>query len=111
MNYHNKTFKSISNSENGQVSPETVFNYQQEGNILSGHYSGGGIKKGNLIGIVDGDGKIDMRYCHINSQGEIMTGRCFSKPELTPIGKIRLYERWQWTSGDLSQGESIVEEV
>jgi hypothetical protein len=26
-------------------------------------------------------------------------------------GKIRLHENWQWTSGDLSEGHSIVEEV
>jgi hypothetical protein len=26
-------------------------------------------------------------------------------------GKIRLHEKWQWTSGDGSKGESILEEI
>jgi hypothetical protein len=26
-------------------------------------------------------------------------------------GKIRLYETWQWTSGDLTKGTSIIEEI
>ncbi len=32
-------------------------------------------------------------------------------PEVLPDGRLRLREVWQWTSGDLSQGESVVEEV
>ena len=54
---------------------------------------------------------LDMRYEHINSAGEIMTGLCLSRPEILPDGRIRLHEKWQWTSGDLSSGESIIEEI
>ncbi|WP_321538875.1 hypothetical protein [Flavobacterium piscinae] len=39
-----------------------------------------------------------------------MTGICHSKPEIMENGKIRLHETWQWTSGDYSNGESIIEE-
>lgn len=108
--YHNKTFKPISNSENGETSEETVFLYKQEGNILTAEYSGGKVKKGHLIGIVDEKGIIDMRYHQINDKGEIMTGSCTSTPEILPNGKIRLHESWEWTSGDKSKGESIIEE-
>ena len=40
-----------------------------------------------------------------------MTGICFSKPEIMENGKIRLYETWEWTSGDNSKGNSILEEI
>lgn len=40
-----------------------------------------------------------------------MTGICNSKLEILHNGKIRLHETWQWTSGDKSKGESIIEEV
>jgi hypothetical protein len=40
-----------------------------------------------------------------------MTGICRSTPEILPDGRIRLHEKWQWTSGDRSSGESIVEEI
>ena len=111
INYHGKTFRPIQNSDNGETSNETVFLYQQIGNVVTSEYMGGRIKHGHLIGIVDEHGHIDMRYHQINEQGELMTGICSSRPEILPSGKIRLYESWQWTSGDLSAGTSIVEEV
>ena len=111
INYHNKKFRPVSNSENGETSAETVFHYKQDGNILTSEYSGGKVKKGLLIGLVDGEGKIEMRYSQVNENNELMTGVCFSIPENLPNGKIRLHENWRWTSGDFSEGNSIIEEI
>jgi hypothetical protein len=52
-----------------------------------------------------------MCYHQININNKIMTGKCYSKPEILVDGKIRLYETWQWTSGDFSSGTSIIEEI
>ncbi len=111
MNYNNKKFRPIQNSENGETTVETVFEYKQSGTILTSEYIGGQIVKGHLIGLVDNMGNIEMRYHQVNQKGELMTGICYSKPELTENGKIRLYENWKWTSGDLSSGTSILEEI
>ena len=111
MNYHNKKFRPVQNSENGETTEETIFEYKQSGNIITSDYSGGQIVKGHLIGLVDEKGNIEMRYHQVNKKGELMTGVCQSKPELTATGKIRLIENWKWTSGDLSSGESILEEI
>jgi len=111
MNYNNKKFRPIQNSENGETSADTIFEYKQDGNILKSEYSGGQIIKGHLIGLVDKDGNIEMRYHQVNSKGELMTGVCSSKPEIIANGKVRLHERWQWTSGDQSSGNSILEEI
>jgi len=111
MNYNNKKFKPVSNTNNGETSEETIFEYKQNGNILTSTYSGGQIQKGHLIGLVDKDGKIEMRYHQVNSKGQLMTGNCFSEPEIMNNGKVRLYETWEWTSGDKSKGNSILEEI
>lgn len=111
MNYNKKIFKAISNSQNGDTTSETIFEYCQNGNVLTSAYSGGKVVCGHLIGLVDELGNIEMRYHHINVKGEIMTGMCTSSPEILLNGKIRLYEKWQWTSGDCSKGDSILEEV
>ena len=111
MNYHNKKFKPVSNTDNAETSEDTVFLYQQNGRILTSEYSGGQIVKGHLIGLIAEDGSIDMRYHQINMKGELMTGVCHSRPEIIENGRIRLNEEWQWTSGDLSKGESILEEI
>lgn len=110
IDYNNRTFRPVANSANGETSNETIFVYRQQGNILTSEYSGGKIKKGHLIGLVDVDGNIDMRYHQVNDKGELMTGICKSRPEILESGKIRLYENWEWTSGDKSKGQSIIEE-
>lgn len=111
MNYNNKIFRAIRNSNNGETSSDTVFKYKQNSNILTSDYAGGQIVLGNLIGVVNSNGDIDMRYHHINTKGELMTGICYSKHEIMANGKIRLHEKWRWTSGDLTEGESILEEI
>ncbi|CAM4128899.1 n-acetylglutamate synthase [Zobellia nedashkovskayae] len=111
MNYDGKKFRPLQNSNNGETTQDTIFHYQQKGNILTSEYAGGKIVKGHLIGLVGDDGNIEMRYHQVNTDGELMTGFCSSKPEITKDGKIRLHESWQWTSGDRSQGNSILEEL
>jgi hypothetical protein len=111
INYNDKTFRSVSNSANGEVSEGTVFEYQQEGDLVSATYCGGSVVFGHLIGIVADSGEMDIRYHHLNILGQLMTGICQSAPVILPDGRIRLYERWKWTSGDESEGESVVEEI
>jgi len=110
-NYNNRIFRSVSNSSNGEVNNQTVFEYHQLGNIVTAVYKGGHIISGSLIALVDDKGILDMRYQHINDQQQLMTGTCISIPEILFNGKIRLHEKWQWTCGDMSKGESIIEEV
>ena len=111
INYHNKTFRSVSNTDNGEVGSETVFHYQQQGSIVTATYAGDSIVAGHLIAIADAESVLDMRYHHVNQEGMLMTGVCRSVPEVLPDGRIRLYETWQWTSGDRSPGESTIEEI
>lgn len=110
INYDKRKFVSVENSETGDVSAETTFHYQQKGDLVWAQYSGGAVVFGNLIAKVLADNSLDMRYQHLNSRGELMTGKCLSKPEILPDGRIRLREKWQWTCGDFAEGESIVEE-
>jgi len=88
-----------------------VFRYRQDGSVVWADYSGGEILRGQLIAICDDEGRLDMRYQHINARGELMTGVCKSMPEVLPDGRVKLHEEWRWTSGDMSAGESVVEEV
>lgn len=111
INYHNRIFQSVSNSETGEASSETSFHYRQKDNLVWAEYSGGEIIFGSLIAKVLDDDSLEMRYQHLNKNGELMTGKCLSTPEILPDGKIRLHEKWQWTSGNLSAGESIVEAI
>ncbi|HVF29779.1 MAG TPA: hypothetical protein VNA22_02365 [Pyrinomonadaceae bacterium] len=109
--YDGRIFKLLDNSASGEVGDGTIFRYYQKDDLVWGEYSGGAIRFGTLIAKAAGDGSLDMRYQHLNTRGELMTGVCHSTPELLPDGRIRLHEKWRWTSGDLSDGESKIEEV
>ncbi len=111
INYNDKKFRTISNTDNGETSSETIFHYKQVDNVLTSEYSGGKITRGYLIGLVEENGNIEMRYHQVNTNNELMTGICQSTPEIMQNGKVRLHEVWQWTSGDNSKGKSIIEEI
>lgn len=111
INYNNRYFRSTGNTENGEVSNETTFHYRQKGdNIIWATYEGGQILFGTLSGAIKPNGQLEFCYQHQNKTGQFMTGKCLSTPELSEEGKVILHEKWQWTSGDNSAGESIIEE-
>ncbi|MEP0214338.1 MAG: n-acetylglutamate synthase [Cellulophaga sp.] len=110
INYNGKIFRPANSSANSETSNDTVFIYKQDGAIVTSNYTGGKIKKGHLIGLVNASGIIEMRYHQVNTDNQLMTGKCTSTPEILPNGKIRLHEKWQWTSGDKSTGNSILDE-
>ncbi len=106
-----KVFRSVKNTENGDVGAETLFHYRQAGAVVSANYRGGSIISGQLLGKVLDDGTLDIRYHHLNSKGEFMLGKCMSAPELLPDGRMKFRESWQWLSGDMSSGQSEIEEI
>ncbi|TAH02065.1 MAG: n-acetylglutamate synthase [Sphingobacteriales bacterium] len=111
INYNKKAFQPVSNTANAQTSAATIFHYQQQGNILSGTYSGGAIKAGQLLGVVNTDGTLYFFYHQLDEAMQLHSGYCKSVPEILADGRIRLHEEWQWTSGDNSNGKSIIEEI
>ena len=111
IRYDGRRFRVIANVANGESSAETIFEYSQTGNTVWARYSGGAVRMGVLVGVVNDDQSLDLRYHHIHSSGEFRSGRCHSVPELLADGRLRLKESWQWTTGDQSRGESVIEEL
>ena len=107
---NNKTFKALSNTENGEVSSHTVFHYHQEKEVIWAKYGGGNILKGFLIGKRIND-TLTFSYQHVNVDMEILTGNCNTRMELNEEDRVVLYETWQWTCKDCSKGESVLIEV
>lgn len=109
INYNGKKFKSVSNTENGEVSSKTIFHYHQKQNIIWATYGGGEILFGTLSGRIE-EGKLIFTYQHQNLAGDFKTGKCESTPEI--INDILfLKEKWEWTCDDFSKGESMLEEI
>jgi len=121
VTYHNRRFRPAKTTENGEVNADTVFHYRQEGAVLWATYEGGGVRHGHMIGTVAANGDLAFRYHHLSAAdhhaadnaagGEPVSGMCHSRLEVLPDGRYRLFEQWQWTSGDLSAGTSVLEEI
>lgn len=109
INLHNKKFKAIDTSSNGDVNADTIFHYRQEGNNIWATYGGGKIELGTLLGKVH-DNKITLVYQQLNQEGAFLTGSCNTTIGIKN-GKIRLEEQWQWTCNDFSKGNSLLEEI
>lgn len=111
MYYGGRLFRPIETSDSSQTSEDTIFKYEQIGDRVTATYSGGNIKFGQIIGLVDADGILNMRYQHVNENDDLMTGWCITTPEMLPSGKIRLHEKWKWTCGHRARGRSVLDEI
>ena len=86
INYHLRKFRPIVTSMNGQADSSTIFRYEQKDAIITASYEGHKVLSGQIIGIIDENGVIDMRYQQISRNGEIKTGKCIATPEILPSG-------------------------
>jgi hypothetical protein len=111
LDYEGRSFRSVANTQGGDVDAGTTFHYHQRGAVVWATYAGGSVVFGTLLAQVDPLGNLDMRYQHVSSDGKFKTGRCQSSPERLPDGRLRLRERWQWTDGAEGEGVSVIEEV
>ncbi len=113
VNYDGRSFRTVTNTDNGEVTEDTTFRYHQRGKMVWAEYEGGPVLRGTLIGTVSDDGSLDFGYQHLNREFELRTGLCHSVPEpiFGPGGKLRIREEWRWTNGDGSSGESLIEEL
>lgn len=111
INYDGRVFRLLKNSANGDAGSDTWFSYHEEGGLVWAEYWGGSVVKGMLLAKKAENGSLEMRYVHVNSNGQLMTGVCNSTLKVLTDGRYRLEEKWRWTSGDCSEGESTLEET
>ena len=111
LNLNNRLFFSVSNTENGEITNQTLFKYCQKEQSVWASYSGGNIERGTLIGKFTEQNRIYFTYQHLNIDGEIRIGECKSTLEMLTDGRLRMKESWQWLNGDMSKGYSVIEEI
>ena len=104
-----RTLVGVANSADGEVNNDTRFEFEQEGERIYAHYSGGDIVDGHLVGTFDGS-EWDIRYSQINSNQETASGHSVGTVELFDDGRVRVEDEWEWGSQEGS-GESVLEEV
>ena len=88
IDFNNRTFSLIENSEKGTVNSDTIFVYQQEGKLVTADYNGGTIVYGKIIATYDND-KLDMVYQCLTIDNELKAGKAEAIVSITELGKIK----------------------
>lgn len=106
VNYDGRRFRAVADG-----SAASLAHYHQQGDLVWAEFSGGGVRRGMLVGRCGRDGVIDFGYSMVADTGELVSGRCHSLPELMPDGRIRLTEHWERFPPHAAAGVSCLEEV
>ena len=105
IDFNNKVFSLLENSENGKVNSETIFEYKQKGNLVTADYYGGTIKYGKIIANLK-ENKLDMLYLCITIENELKAGKAIADISFTENGKIKLILNWEWLGDKKETGVS-----
>jgi hypothetical protein len=104
-----RRFQAAADVPGGDVGAQTVFEYVEDDGVIHARYAGGAIRLGFLVGTREGD-TLRFRYAQVRADGSTASGRCESRIEALPDGRLRLHETWAWESQP-GEGTSVVEEV
>ena len=70
---HGRRFQ-VRENTHGVSNSETTFEYRVDGDVIEGNYSGGGIARGQVVGVVASPDEILLRFQCVTASGELMSG-------------------------------------
>lgn len=105
FNLNNKQFITIGN-EHGVSSSETIFTYFQDGDVITGEYSGGEIVAGRFVGTFSPPDRIELLFHCVIRTSELLAGKSSGLMSEGADGKLRLDFDWHWLYGATGGGTS-----
>ena len=99
----------VSTAEGGEVNIETLFEFTQDGSVVSARYAGGTVRLGYLIGTMSAD-VLHFRYAQVDNSGRLDGGHSTCEIGRMTNGTIQLSEHFVWDSREGS-GTNIFEEI
>ena len=97
-----------STAAQGVVGAGTRLRFQQKGSRVLGRYAGGAVKRGCLVGRVSA-GSLVFRYAQVEASGQVHAGRSACEIFRTTSGRLRVVERFVWTTRD-GRGTNVFDE-
>lgn len=110
INFDNKKFAVLRNSENGKVNKDTIFEFKQNGNLVTADYHGGSIIYGKIIAVLQGE-ELNMLYECITADNQLKAGKALAKISFTEHFKMKLSLQWEWLTGGKEKGNSEYIEI
>jgi len=94
------------NSENGEVSSSTIFEFFQKDDLVEAKYYGGTIVSGNIIGRFISPNRVELLYNCLTTAKQLKAGKAIAEILQRPEGTLSLQIEWEWLNGDHSKGSS-----
>lgn len=98
----------ITTAANGVVGRETIFDFHQEGRVVTAPYRGGKILAGYLAGVWE-EALLHFRYVQVTVDHVVQSGSSTARVSRSAAGRLRLEENFQWEAG--GTGTNIFEEI
>jgi hypothetical protein len=98
-----------STSPDGVVNAATRLQFIQRGGRVAARYAGGNVKRGWLVGGLSG-ADLRFRYAQVEATGAVHAGHSECTVERLDTGRVRIVERFTWTSRT-GFGENVFDEV
>ncbi len=99
----------VSTAEGGEVNTDTIFEFVQDGSIVSARYAGGKVQLGYLVGTMSAD-VLHFRYAQVDNSGRLDGGHSTCEIGRRANGRMQLIEHFVWDSREGS-GTNVFEEV
>ena len=99
----------VSTAEGGEVNSDTVFEFAQDGSVVSARYAGGKVRLGYLVGTISGK-VLDFRYAQVDNSGRLDGGHSTCEVGRNASGRIQVVEHFVWDSREGS-GTNVFAEI
>ena len=106
MNLAGKTFRAVSNSQNGNLNTGTEMRFTSDDGLVVGVYSGGTIAVGHVLAKRINEAELEMLYHGATNEGVHNAGKAHATFSPDNTGCMRMHLDWQWLTGDQSKGQS-----
>ncbi len=109
ISLHGIRMRVVSTAEGGEVNTETLFEFTQDGSVVSARYAGGGVLLGYLVGTISTKG-FHFRYAQVDNSGRLDGGYSTCEIGRMADGRVQMAEHFKWDSREGS-GTNIYEEI
>lgn len=98
-----------STAATGVVGSDTRLEFLQRGSRVAARYAGGAVERGWLVGALSG-ARLAFRYAQRETSGHVHGGRSVCTVESLEGGRVRVVERFTWTTRPGS-GTNVFDEI
>ena len=111
MNLTGTSLRAHSNSNNGSLNSETEMHFTSDEDFIIGHYSGGTIVAGHVLGKRISDTEAELIYQGATDKGLIQAGKAHATFSTDENNHLHMHLNWKWLTGDQTSGQSDWKQV